>query len=103
MSTSSLTPSAETGAAKAKGTTTTTRMKRILCLHGKFQSGAIMSNKIAGARRKLARVYQLDFLNGPILLLNDEKSCGSRSDEEPPSSSSAAAGPVFAWFLRGDE
>lgn len=41
---------------------------RILCLHGKFQSGAIFSNKIAGARRKIAREYELDFIDGPIIL-----------------------------------
>jgi predicted esterase len=41
-------------------------MKRILCLHGKSQSGAVLSNKIAGARRKLARVYELHFLDAPI-------------------------------------
>lgn len=42
-------------------------MKRILCLHGGRQSGAIMSNKIAGARRKLAREYELCFLDAPIV------------------------------------
>lgn len=47
---------------------------RILCLHGGFQSGSIFSNKISGARRKLAREYELDFLDGPILMPqnNDE-------------------------------
>jgi predicted esterase len=42
--------------------------QRILCLHGKNQSGAIMSNKIGGARRKLARVYDLHFLDAPVVL-----------------------------------
>ncbi|KAL7491275.1 hypothetical protein ACHAWT_000674 [Skeletonema menzelii] len=41
---------------------------RILCLHGKFQSAAVFSNKIAGARRKIAREYDLHFLDGPIML-----------------------------------
>eukprot|EP00980_Cylindrotheca_fusiformis_P009446 scaffold2068_cov96-Cylindrotheca_fusiformis.AAC.2 len=41
-------------------------MKRILCLHGKSQSGTVLANKIAGARRKLARVYELDFLDAPV-------------------------------------
>mmetsp|Transcript_21029 Transcript_21029/g.32066 ORF Transcript_21029/g.32066 Transcript_21029/m.32066 type:complete len:255 (+) Transcript_21029:169-933(+) len=41
---------------------------RILCLHGKFQSAAVFSNKIAGARRKIAREYELHFLDGPIIL-----------------------------------
>ena len=44
---------------------------RILCLHGKFQSGKIFRNKIAGARRKLEREYELHFLDGPILLENE--------------------------------
>ena len=42
-----------------------TKMK-VLCLHGRCQSGAIMSNKIAGARKKLQRVYDLDFLDAPF-------------------------------------
>lgn len=41
---------------------------RILCLHGKFQSAAVFSNKIAGARRKISREYDLHFLDGPIML-----------------------------------
>jgi len=41
---------------------------RILCLHGKFQSAAVFSNKIAGARRKIEREYDLHFLDGPIIL-----------------------------------
>lgn len=44
------------------------RKPRILCLHGKFQSADVFSNKIAGARRKIAREYNLHFLDGPILL-----------------------------------
>lgn len=39
---------------------------RILCLHGRCQYGAMLSNKIAGARKKLQRVYELDFLDGPL-------------------------------------
>lgn len=41
---------------------------RILCLHGKFQNASTFSNKIAGARRKLSREYELHFLDGPIVL-----------------------------------
>jgi hypothetical protein len=41
---------------------------RILCLHGYCQHGSIFSNKIAGARRKIEREYDLHFLDGPILL-----------------------------------
>lgn len=46
---------------------------RILCLHGKFQSAAIFSNKIAGARRKLEREYDLHFIDGPIQLDEDNE------------------------------
>ena len=45
---------------------------KILCLHGKYQSGAILRNKISGARRKLEREYELHFIDGPILLDNEE-------------------------------
>lgn len=39
---------------------------RILCLHGLSQSSTIFSNKIGGARRKLSKFYDLDFLDGPV-------------------------------------
>ena len=45
----------------------------ILCLHGRYQSGSIFRNKIAGARRKLEREYELHFLDGPILLNEEEE------------------------------
>jgi predicted esterase len=64
-----------------------TAKPRILCLHGKYQSGATFSNKIAGARRKLARVYDLEFLDGP-LRLNDHD-----MKEEPS----------FAWWQKEDD
>jgi pimeloyl-ACP methyl ester carboxylesterase len=86
---------------------------RILCLHGKFQSGAIMSNKIAGARRKLERVYDLDFLNGPIRLdggglnnsnnLEDIENSSSSSGSIGSPSSGAADNPLFAWFTRDEQ
>jgi hypothetical protein len=67
----------------------TLEMKRILCLHGKSQSGTILSTKIAGARKKLQRVYELDFLDGPVLL--------------PTATSDTADVPVqYAWWLRDD-
>lgn len=46
--------------------TMTTRRPRILCLHGANQSASIFSQKIGGARRKLARPYDLVFLDGPV-------------------------------------
>lgn len=75
-------------AAAASGSGDTTK-PRILCLHGKYQSGATFSNKIAGARRKLARVYDLEFLNGP-LRLNDHD---MKEEEEP----------AFAWWQKEDD
>ena len=50
-----------------------TSKPRILCLHGRYQSGSIFRNKIAGARRKLEREYELHFLDGPILLNEEEE------------------------------
>ena len=47
------------------------RRPRILCLHGRSQNGPALSNKISGARRKLVRSYDLDFVDGPIALDGD--------------------------------
>ena len=55
---------------------------RVLALHGKAQTAESFSKKIGGARRKLAREFDLTFLDGPIDL------------EE------AAANTGKAWFLR---
>ena len=57
----------------------------LLCLHGRYQSGSIFRNKIAGARRKLEREYELHFLDGPILLNEDSE------DEN-----------VYAWYNRDE-
>jgi predicted esterase len=79
----------------------TTMMKakpRILCLHGRSQSGAIFSNKIGGARRKLARVYELDFLDGPILLPSSSETSTSTSDGEPQPQPQ-----LFAWWERNED
>mmetsp|Transcript_1686 Transcript_1686/g.3726 ORF Transcript_1686/g.3726 Transcript_1686/m.3726 type:complete len:236 (+) Transcript_1686:83-790(+) len=69
---------------------------RILCLHGKFQSSSIFSNKIAGARRKLAREYDLHFLEGPIILTqneNESNACDGGDDADIPR----------GWWLRSDD
>ena len=72
---------------------------RILCLHGKYQSGAIFSNKIAGARRKLERNYDLHFLDGPIRLeggfggTTDSRS-DNKKDDEPA---------YYAWWHKDDQ
>ena len=70
-------------------TTTTTSMttptpgrKCILCFHGKFQSGEMLSNKIGGARRKLKAYYDLEFLDGPIGLGDNQQ---------------------FAWWLKNEQ
>jgi len=46
---------------------------RILCLHGSHQSASAFYNKIAGARRKLSREYELDFLDGPVEVEQQEQ------------------------------
>ncbi|KAL9187935.1 hypothetical protein ACHAXT_006313 [Thalassiosira profunda] len=70
---------------------------RVLCLHGKFQSGAAFSTKIAGARRKLAREYTLDFLDGPILLPTEDDGDESGSDK-----GDASLAPR-AWWHRSED
>ena len=87
-------------------TTSTTTKPRILCLHGKYQSGAIFSNKIAGARRKLERRYDLEFLDGPIRLPNLQ-SGGSRGDGSGSGGGSADNDKdddpaYFAWWLKDE-
>ena len=64
----------------------------ILCLHGKFQNASTFSNKIAGARRKLAREYELHFIDGPIVL--EEGYNGASVDEDNPPRS---------WWLRSED
>jgi len=73
------------------------RKPRILFLHGKYQSGSTFSNKIAGARRKLSRSYDLHFLDGPIRLLNDD---GDDDEGEPQGSEQDKEGgsDLFAWW-----
>ena len=66
---------------------TATPKPRILCLHGRCQSGSILRNKIAGARRKLEKSYDLTFLDGPLRLEDGE------AEEEPQ----------FAWFERTED
>jgi len=76
---------------------------RILCLHGKTQSGAIFRNKIAGARRKLERPYELHFLDGPILL--DQDGVGMASSSSNKQDETAEASPplkTYAWWLRDE-
>lgn len=51
-----------------------------------------MSNKIAGARRKLAREYDLHFLDAPIVILENSQ----LSDQNE-------MGSQLAWWTRNDE
>lgn len=80
-------------------TPTARSMKRILCLHGRSQSGAILSNKIAGARKKLQRIYELDFLDGPVLLPSSTMSDGG-GDQNAIAPSEALA--QYAWWIRDE-
>lgn len=81
---------ATTSAAMVTSTATTAASKpRILCLHGLSQSGASFSNKIGGARRKLARHFELDFLDGPISL-----SEGETTDEQQQ---------MYGWWVRNEQ
>eukprot|EP00588_Corethron_pennatum_P025048 CAMPEP_0194336518 /NCGR_PEP_ID=MMETSP0171-20130528/73218_1 /TAXON_ID=218684 /ORGANISM="Corethron pennatum, Strain L29A3" /LENGTH=289 /DNA_ID=CAMNT_0039100003 /DNA_START=46 /DNA_END=915 /DNA_ORIENTATION=+ len=66
--------------ATAAAATTTTKKKKILCLHGRRQSASILSNKIAGARKKLQRVYDLDFLDAPFETTNTNAVAANNND-----------------------
>jgi len=61
-----------------------TSRKKILCLHGRCQSGSMMSNKIAGARKKLQRVYDLDFLDAPFEIEPVVTNNGDKQQPPPP-------------------
>ena len=71
---------------------------RILCLHGGYQSGSVFSNKIAGARRKLAREYELDFLDGPISMPRNEDEGNDDNTAIAGDSSSAPR----SWWRRNE-
>mmetsp|Transcript_15125 Transcript_15125/g.42057 ORF Transcript_15125/g.42057 Transcript_15125/m.42057 type:complete len:261 (-) Transcript_15125:1480-2262(-) len=80
------TPLSKTSHKMSTVTTTslTKNKKRILCLHGRCQSGEMMSNKIAGARKKLQRVYDLDFLDAPFEIKTFVESIGDDQQSPPP-------------------
>ncbi|KAL7545830.1 hypothetical protein ACHAWF_009182 [Thalassiosira exigua] len=72
---------------------------RILCLHGAFQSGSIFANKIGGARRKLKREYELDFIDGPVILPQNEGGGESNAQDATEDSSLAPR----SWWLRSED
>ncbi|KAL7428137.1 hypothetical protein ACHAXH_000768 [Discostella pseudostelligera] len=80
------------------------RKPRILCLHGKFQSGYIFSNKIAGARRKIEREYELHFLDGPILLpRNKDDDGGCDNDDAVDNIVNDERFAPRSWWLRSED
>ncbi|KAL7483008.1 hypothetical protein ACHAW6_008663 [Cyclotella cf. meneghiniana] len=79
---------------------------RVLCLHGKYQNAAIFSNKIAGARRKLQREYDLQFLDGPIVLPQDQDGDNDESADGESATGQGADeenGPRSWWLRSPDE
>jgi predicted esterase len=74
---------------------------RVLCLHGKHQSGTTFSNKIGGARRKLARVYDLDFLDGPIRLNPDAEDVTDNENDNGKEGKEEEE-PAYGWWLRDE-
>jgi predicted esterase len=116
--TSSPTITITTSTSTSTSTTSTTSMlaiakPRILCLHGLSQSGTIFSNKIGGARRKLARRFDLDFLDGPVALVlvpekEDATTCARTAAAAAavaaataPSTTTTATA-TFGWWIRDE-
>ena len=48
----------------------------ILCLHGRQQNAATFALKISGARKKLSRMYECDFLDAPLPILSSHSENG---------------------------
>mmetsp|Transcript_25962 Transcript_25962/g.54163 ORF Transcript_25962/g.54163 Transcript_25962/m.54163 type:complete len:300 (+) Transcript_25962:37-936(+) len=80
----------------------TTKKPRILCLHGKFQSGSSFSNKIGGARRKFAREYELDFLDGPIILPDEGDDTNANADNENTANDDTSLAPR-SWWVKSED
>lgn len=64
-----------------KTSNSATGTPRILCLHGAYQSASTFYNKIAGARRKLSRAFELDFLDGPVEIDQEQVDDATEGDE----------------------
>lgn len=80
---------------------TPTRKKRILCLHGRCQSGSMMSNKIAGARKILQRVYDLDFLDAPFEI-QTTAATGTKGDDNEANDDKPKP-KQLEWWTRNDD
>ena len=82
---------------------------RILCLHGRCQSGAIFANKIGGARRKLAKVYELDFVDALYPVDDDDNDNDNDEGEDTTAttgggtkSRGGGSGGLGWWTRRSD-
>lgn len=89
---------------KVSSSTSDTRMKhRVLCLHGRCQSGAMLSNKIAGARKKFQRLYELDFLDGPLVVVAadaDRTATTNGNPKEQQQQQQSQPSQQLAWWER---
>ena len=94
MATSNKNPATGIRIASTTASIVTTRKMRVLCLHGRCQSGATMSNKIAGARKKLQRVYELDFLDAPFEIQLAIRKDGDQGQPPPPRQ--------LEWWIRDE-
>ena len=74
---------------------------RVLCLHGYCQSGRAFSNKIAGARRKLDRAYDLTFLDGPMLVPSSSSAGGENDDDDGDDDGSLLS--PRGWWRRSED
>lgn len=83
-------------------TTRTATKPRILCLHGLGQSGTIFSNKIGGARRKLARHFELDFLDGPVTLPILQEQDQEEQEGEKGRGIGGPAQGGYGWWVRDE-
>lgn len=77
-------PAVGTTSTMATASTAAINKKKVLCLHGRCQSGSMMSNKIAGARKKLQRIYDLDFLDAPFVIKTVISNEGDQPQTPPP-------------------
>ena len=92
-SSSRLPTTTQLGYSNEEASSETMSKPRILCLHGKAQTGESFAKKIGGARRKLERAFDLTFLDAPIDL-EDEANQSVANNGLPMMNTGRA------WFLR---